>query len=211
MGLEKIGGFDHSADSVFRASGYSDRTVTDELEPRAALLANQIVDLAGPCPTMAIEVLMDTPVLRDSALDNRDRAFIIVMTAPIIAATFVQQPADQGGVRNVCRSNHGFTHNADLAQHEVLGMNQVEWDMLTYYAKQKVYEKGGQWKASELVECMQKVLDDPDLNSLQKAVVEALVVRESATDTTKRITASSGAIGPLAAIGRPDGGHEPTS
>ena len=149
MGLEKISGFDHSADSVFRASGYSDRTVTDELEPRAALLANQIVDLAGTCPTMAIEILMDTPVLRDSALDNRDRAFIVVMTGPVIAAAFIGESSDQGGSQRVCKSNHGFAHNTGLAQHEVLAMTKVEWDMLTYYAKQTLHAKGGQRKVSE--------------------------------------------------------------
>ena len=203
MGLEKIGEFDHTTDSVFRASGYSDRTVTDELEPRAALLANQIFDLAGTCPTMAIEILMDSPVLKDSALDNRDRAFIIVMAGPVIAAAFAQPAADAGGPPKMCTSKHGFEHNTGLAQHEVLGMGRVEWDMLTYYAKEKVYVRSGQWKASELIESMEKVLDDTDLNPLQKAVVEALIVRQSATETAKRITATSGVIGPLATVGRP--------
>ena len=134
---------------------------------------------------MAIEILMDTPVLRDSALDNRDRAFIIVMTGPVIAATFVQQAPGQDEPPKACISNHGFTHNAGLAQHEVLGMSKVEWDTLSYYAKQKVYRSSGQSKVSEFIEGMQKVLDDPDLNPLQKAVVVAMVVRESATETTK--------------------------
>jgi hypothetical protein len=83
-------------------------------------------------------------------------------------------------------------------------MGRVEWDMLTYYAKEKVYVRTGQREVSELIESMQKVLDDPDLNPLQKAVVEALIVRQSATETAKRITATSGVIGPLATVGRAD-------
>jgi len=125
------------------------------------------------------------------------------MAGPVIAAAFVQQAPEQGGPPKTCGSSHGFKHNTGLAQHEVLGMGRVEWDMLTYYAKEKVYARIGQWKVSELIESVQKVLDDPDLNPLQKAVVQALIVRESARDRAKRITATSGVIGPLATIGRP--------
>ena len=81
-------------------------------------------------------------------------------------------------------------------------MSRVEWDTLTFYAKEKAYAGSGQRTVSELIENVQRVLDDPGLGPLQKAVVEALVVRESATETAKRITATSGVIGPLATIGR---------
>ncbi len=203
MGLEKLAEYDHSQDSVFKAVGYSERTLTNELEPRAALLANQIVAIAKGCATMAIEVLMDSPVLRDSALDNRDRAFIILMAAPVIAATFVQAAAeDQGKSERVCESNHGFIHNSALEQYEVLKIEKHKWDMLTGYATKKVCASAGRGKVSRLVEYMQEILDDTSLNPLQKAVVESLVARESATETAKRISATSGVIGPLATIGR---------
>ncbi len=203
MGIEKLAEYDHSQDSVFKAVGYSERTLTHELEPRAALLANQLVGSAKGCATMAIEVLMDSPVLRDSALDNRDRAFIILMAAPVIAATFAQPATeDPGKSERVCESNHGFIHDAALEHYEVLKIEKHEWDMLTGYAMREICTPAGRGKVSRLVEHMQEILDDASLNPLQKAVVESLVAAESAAETAKRIGATSGVIGPLATIGR---------
>ncbi|MGA3173797.1 MAG: hypothetical protein ABSE25_05140 [Syntrophorhabdales bacterium] len=203
MGLEKRNDFDHSLESVFKAAGYSESTVMRELEPRAALLANAIVDSAGLCPTMAIEVLMDSPILQDSALDNRDRAMIIMLTGPVIAATVVQKAMEEPDriAMKACASRHGFEHNSGREQHEVLNMSRTDWDYLKGYAQSRVAVGTGQG-ASELVENMQKVLDDNRLSPLQKAVVEHFMVTSSAVGTVKGITPLSPIIGPLASIGR---------
>ena len=200
MGLEKRTDFDHYRESVFEATGYSEETVMKEMEPRAALLANEIVDLAGLCPTMVIEVLMDSPVLRDSALDNRDRAMIILMTGPVIASALVQRVMENPDTMSlgVCISKHGFDHNSGREQHEVLNMSKNEWDSLALYVENRVIGRGGH-RVSQLVENMQKALDDNDLSPLQKAVVERFVVANSTVETAKKITPLSVMIGPLAA------------
>ena len=91
MGLQKQIQFDHSKGSVCEAVGYSMDTIERELEPRVALLADQIIDEAGTCPTMTVELLMDSSILNDSALDDRDRAMIVLMAGPVIASAFRQR------------------------------------------------------------------------------------------------------------------------
>lgn len=82
MGLQKQLKYDHTKGSLCEAVGYSLDTVQRELEPGAALLADRIVDEAGMCPTMAVELLMDSSILLDSMLDDRDRAMIVLMAGP---------------------------------------------------------------------------------------------------------------------------------
>ncbi len=204
MGLEKRTDFDHSLESAFAAAGYTRETVERELEPRAALLAFRIVDAAGTCPTMAIELLMNSPLLRSPDLDNRDRAMIVLMAGPVLASHIVKQAMDNpDGLQKACVSEHGFEHNSGKEQYEVLKISRAKWDSLVRYSEDKVLGGRGGIQTSKLIENMEKFLDDQALTPLEKAVVEGFVVKKSATETAERMVPSSAVIGPLAASGRP--------
>lgn len=206
MGLDKRLIFEHARESVFEAAGYSEEIVEQELEPRAALLANQIIDMAGMCPTMAIEVLMDSSVLKDPVLDNRDRAVIVLLTAPVIASTIIRKAMDTPkDLYKACVSNHGFNHITGQDENEILRMSKIEWDTLINYAQGNIFGAEGRLKASELIENMEKFFDNATLNSLQKAIVEAFIIKSTAKETASSMTLSPGVIGPLATIGRPGG------
>ncbi|OPY64645.1 MAG: hypothetical protein A4E57_03471 [Syntrophorhabdaceae bacterium PtaU1.Bin034] len=207
MGLEKRVNFDHSLETVFEAAGYSEQIVKQELEPRAGLLANQIVSLAGVCPTMAIEILMDSPILRDTALDSRDRAMIILLAGPVIASALAEQAMDDPAkLQKVCDSNHGFDHNSGAAQYQVLRISKTEWDSLMQYARNTVMEMPRPKQISRLVENVEKFLDNKEFNSLQKAVVEAAVVKNSAVEAARKMTPLSAVIGALADVEREGAG-----
>jgi hypothetical protein len=201
MGLEKREGFDPTRDSIFEAAGYSLEITRSELEPRAALLANQIVAGAGMCPTMAIEILMDSPILRDTALDNRDRAMIILLAGPVIASVMLEQAVkDPEGLRTrTCSSNYGFEHNSGKEEHVVLKLSKAEWDQLTDYAERKIFKHE---KTLELVENVERMLDDNNLGSLQKAVVGAFVVKNSALETARNIVPTAEVLGALGSVHR---------
>jgi hypothetical protein len=203
MSLDKRTAFDHSQESVFDAAGYSEDVVEKELEPRAALLANEIMDMAGMCPTMAIEILMDSPILRDPVLDNRDRAVIVLLAAPVIAATIIRRAMDNPTeLQKACISNHGFNHITGRNENEVLKMSKTEWDTLINYAQGNIFGEVGQLKASELIENMEKFFNDATLTSLQKAIVQAFVIKSTARETASSMTLSPTVIGPLATVGR---------
>ncbi len=199
MGLTKLDRFDYTKDAVFEVVGYDVETVQKELEPRAALLANEIVRVAGLCPTMTIEILMDSVILQDSALDNRDRAMIILMAGPVIASSLMKEVMSQPDrpPARACMSKHGFAHNSGENDHVVLNMSKAQWDELLRYADGKVFHHS---RTPELVENMQRMLDDGNLDSLQKAVIASFVVKRSAIETAERITPISAVIGPLATI-----------
>jgi hypothetical protein len=204
MGLSKRTDFDHSKASAYEAAGYSFETVGRELEPRAALLANQIVDEAGMCPTMTVELLMDSALLKDNVLDDRDRAMIVLMTGPVIASAFMQQLMKEppGLSRGTCISKYGFDHNSGKEQHEILKMSQPEWERLTQYVRNQVLGEAPGQSVSRLIENMERVLGDHALNGLEKAIVESLVARQSAIETARQIVPTSAVIGALATIGR---------
>jgi hypothetical protein len=200
MGLEKRKDFDHGLESVLAAAGYSEETAARELQPRAALLAFNIMDMAGTCPTMAIELLMSSPLLDEPGLDNRDRAMIILMAGPVLAANIVKQAMDDPeGLRKACVSSHGYEHNSGKEQYEVLNLSREKWDDLVSYSENKVF--GGQKspKASELVENLEKLLDDRELSSLDKAILEGFVVKRSVLEVADGIAPHPAAVGPLAA------------
>jgi hypothetical protein len=204
MGLAKRVEFDHSKSSPYEAAGYSIETVGRELEPRAALLAERIVDEAGMCATMTVELLMDSAVLKDNALDDRDRAMIVLMAGPVIASAFMQQLMKEPATisTGLCISKYGFDHNSGKEQHEILRMSRDDWEGLTQYARNQVLGGVDGQSVSRLVENMERVLGDRALNGLQKAVVEALVARQSAIETARQIVPTSAVIGPLATVGR---------
>jgi hypothetical protein len=204
MGLAKRDTFDHSLEPAFAAAGYSAETVAKELEPRAALLAYKIVEAAGMCPTMAIELLMGSPILEEPDLDNRDRAVIVLLAGPVLASHIVKQAMENpDGLQKACISSHGFEHNSGKEQNEVLKLSRAKWDDLVRYSENKVFKGRGQIKVSELVENMEKFLDDQALTRLEKAIVEGLVVKRSAMQAAAAIASASGVIGPLAVLDRP--------
>ncbi len=199
MGLEKRNTFEDAAPTVYEAAGYTQEIMQREIEPRAALLANQIVDLAGLCPTMAIEVLMDSPILQDSALDNRDRAMIVLVAGPAIASVFVKHAIEDPDSLQTkpCASKFGFQHNSGQEQHAVLGMTKDEWDSLAGYAEKEVIRHR---ETIELVRNLQKLLDNKAFSDLQKAVVEAFVVKNAAVETARKMAPTSPVIGALANV-----------
>lgn len=201
MGLQKRKDFDHTLGSAFAAAGYSEETAATELEPRAALLAFNIMDIAGTCPTMAIELLMSSSLLDEPGLDNRDRAMIVLLAGPVLAAHIVKQAMDDPeGLRKACVSSHGYEHNSGKEHYEVLKLSREKWDDLVRYSENRVFGGQKRIKASKLVENLEKLLDDRDLSRLEKAIVEGFVVKRSATGAADRIVPSSAAVGPLAAI-----------
>ena len=205
MGLGKRIEFDHSKSSAYEAAGYSLDTVARELEPRAALLANQIVAEAGTCPTMAVDLLMDSLVLSDSALDNRDRVMIVLMAGRVIASALMRRLMTEQSADPVSSgvSKHGFDHLSGKEQHVILRMTKDEWDKLVQYAENQVLAGPNDRRLSRLVENMEQVLERRELNTLQTAVLEAFVARQSAMEAARQITPSSAVIGPLATVGRP--------
>jgi len=171
VGLKKRTEFDHSRESVFEAAGYSEETVEKELEPRAALLAGQLVHALLAEPMAVIEVLLDSPALQDSNLDARDRATIVMLTSRFLGPAALQQLNGQ--------ERHGQPYHPTGERLKALQMSPVEWDTLIYHAHRKVFGDGER-KVSERIERMEKVLDDPAMTQLQKAVIEAVVLRDFA-------------------------------
>ena len=171
MGLKKRTEFDHSRESVFEAAGYSEETVEKELEPRAALLAGQLVHALLAEPMAVIEVLLDSPALQDSNLDARDRATIVMLTSRFLGPAALQQLNSQ--------ERHAQPYHPTGERLKALQMSPVEWDTLIYHAQRKVFGDGER-KVSERIERMEKVLDDPAMTQLQKAVIEAVVLRDFA-------------------------------
>lgn len=183
MGLKKRDEFDHSRQSVFEAAGYSEKTVTEELEPRAMLLANQLVHAALTDPLRAIEVLLDSPVLEDSGLDGRDRAIIVVMAGRFLARAAIQQLSAPYGPAegNEYAILPGAVNPGAPGRVRSIHIGRVEWDTLVHHVEHKVF--GRSRKESEHIESIQEVLDDEGLSPVQKAVVEVLVMKKWATET----------------------------
>ncbi len=205
MGLQKRTEYDHSKKSEYEAAGYSYEIVKGELEPRAALIADAITVEAGVCPTLTVELLMDSSVLKDTALDNRDRAMIILMAGPVIASAFMQRLMNEPARLPVgpCISRHGYEHTSGKEQHEILRMSKDDWDKLRSYAEDQVLGGPARQSVSYVVENLERTLGTRELNTLEKAVLETIVARNSAVETARQITPSSAVIGPLATIGRP--------
>jgi hypothetical protein len=183
MGLKKRADFDHTQESVFEAAGYSEETVTEELEPRAMLLANQLVHAALTDPMTAIEVLLDSPVMKDDDLDGRDRAIIVMMAGRFLGRAAIGQlnasygSIDIGTPRNPLERRIPYEHAGTP-----LKIGRVEWDTLVHHVEHKVFGKRLR-KESEHIEKIEEVLDDDSLSNVQKAVVEVLVLRNWATET----------------------------
>ncbi len=182
MGLKKRIEYDHSQISVFEAAGYSEETVSKELEPRAKRLANDLVHVALTAPMLAIEVLLDSPVLKDSSLDSRDRAVIVMLTGRFLAAAFMEQFNDPQALQSGGRANPASVTFGATGDHEVMNMSRVEWDTLVHYVEREVFGNGRK-KVSEYIERLQGMLDDLSLSPVQKAVVEALVLKASTLET----------------------------
>jgi hypothetical protein len=183
MGLKKRVDFDHTQESVFEAAGYSEETVTEELEPRAMLLANQLVHAALTDPMTAIEVLLDSPVMKDDELDSRDRAIIVMMTGRFLGrAAIGQLNASYGSVDGGAPGNPFERRSPHGHSGTPLKIGRVEWDTLVHHVEHKVFGSLPR-KESEHVEKIQEVLDDDTLSTVQKAVVEVLVLRNWATET----------------------------
>jgi hypothetical protein len=181
MGLEKRADFDHSQESVFEAAGYSDETVTEELEPRAMLLAHQLVHAALNDPETALNVLLDSPVLGDKKLDSRDRAIIVMMAGRSLGKVAIQQLNDPYGSFPGTGLQGTSGERVAGEHHGPIRIGKVEWDTIVHHVEHKVFG-GRPRKESEHVERMQEVLDDEGLSPVQKAVVEVLVLKNWATE-----------------------------
>lgn len=194
MGIKKRVAFDHSQDSVFEAAGYSEEIVTEELEPRAELLANQLVRAAVNYPLIA-EVLLNSPILKDSNLDSRDRAVIVMMAGRFLASAFVQHMHEKHEPQDNSANMYTFHTPFGEEHYEALHMSELEWNLLVYQCEGRVF-RNGQRKVSEVIEKMQEVLDDRELTPLQKAIIEALVLKDSGVETQKMPNYSSKVLFP---------------
>lgn len=199
MGLEKRQSVEHDKKAIFEALGYSQEIIEKELQPRAALLANGIVEVAGICPTMTIELFLDSPILRDTILDNRDRATILFLAGPFVASKIMKELMERPGEVPVreCASKHGFDHMSGKEDREVLRMSTIEWDMLVNYVDTKVLEGAGQKQASKVIENLEQALSDNSLNPLQKAVVEAFVLRTAVVNASDKLASPAPGGAPL--------------
>lgn len=182
MGLEKRIEYDHSQESVFAAAGYSEETVSRELEPRAKRLANELVHVALTEPMMAIEVLLGSPILKDSTLDSRDRAVIVMLTGRFLASAFIEQFNDPLKLQSGGTANPAFGRPGSLGQYETTSISRLEWDTLVHYVEREVFGNGRK-KVSEYIERLQSVLDNLGLSPIQKAVVEVLVLKAATLET----------------------------
>ncbi len=179
MGLKKRAEFDHSQDSVFEAAGYSEEIVAEELEPRARLLARQLVQVALTNPMLSIEVLLDTPVLNDRSLDSRDRAMIVIMAGHFLVTAAMQQLNDAQAPEVSGPGKYGFSVRRPSGHYGEMKMSQMEWDTLVNHVERRVFGDP-QGKDSQHIEKMEEVLDEAGLSPLQKAVVEVLVLKNTA-------------------------------
>jgi hypothetical protein len=195
MGLKKRVEFDHSQESVFEAAGYSEKTVAEELEPRARLLAKQLVQVVLVNPMMSIEVLLDSPVLNDNNLDSRDRAVIVMMAGHFLAEAALVHVGDEQMSRMNGTGIHGFTLREPPGHYGELKMSKMEWDTLVNHVERRVFGES-QGKDSKHIERMEEVLDDDGLSPLQKAVVEILVLKNT-TGESRGGTSPSFAASPF--------------
>ena len=125
-------------------------------------------------------MLLDSPVLKDDGLDSRDRAIIVMLTGRFLARAALEQLRDPQSTDARGPGSDPFERR-DLSKHGgPLKIGKVEWDTLVNHVEQRVFNDRLK-KESEHVERMQEVLDDAGLSPLQKAVVEILVLRNSAT------------------------------
>ncbi len=182
MGLKKRIEYDHSQESVFEAAGYSEETVSQELEPRAKRLAKELVHVALTEPMMAIEVLLGSPTLKDKILDSRDRAVIVMLTGRFLASAFIEQFNDPLKLQSGGTANPAFSRPGSLAQYETTSISRLEWDTLVHYVEREVFGNGRK-KVSEYIERLQGVLDDLGLSPIQKAVVEVLVLKAATLES----------------------------
>jgi len=158
--------------------------VAEELEPRARLLARQLVQVALTNPMLSIEVLLDTPVLNDRSLDSRDRAVIVIMAGHFLATAAIQQMNDEQALDASGPGKHGFTVRQPPGHYGEMKMSQMEWDTLVNHVERRVFGDP-QGKDSQHIEKMQEVLEEAGLSPLQKAVVEILVLKNTALTNGK--------------------------
>ena len=187
MGLRKAG-YNHEATSAAEATGYYMETIIGELVPRALLLGRQIVQVAGACPTMAVEIMMDSPVLRDPGLDNRDRAMIVILSGSVVARDLLTEIVEKRG-RDILRASlsvHGFDFRNGQGLDKVFGVPKTEIAMLNEYVRRRVFD--GMEMISRLVENLEKALDDALLSPFHKAFIEAVVCRQVTGLTAHRIS-----------------------
>ncbi len=141
MGLRKAE-YNHEATSVAEATGYYMETIIGELVPKALLLGRQIVQVAGACPTMAVEIMMDSPVLKDPGLDNRDRAMIVILSGSVVARDLLTEIVEKRG-RDILRaalSVHGFDFRNGQGLDRVFGVPKTEIAMLNEYVRRRVFD-----------------------------------------------------------------------
>jgi hypothetical protein len=187
MGLRKAE-YNHEATSVAEATGYYMETIIGELVPKALLHGRQIVQVAGACPTMAVEIMMDSPVLKDPGLDNRDRAMIVILSGSVVARDLLTEIVEKRG-RDILRAGlsvHGFDFRNGQGLDRVFGVPKTEIAMLNEYVRRRVFD--GMEKISRLVENLEKALDDALLSPFHKAFIEAVVSRQVTGRTAHRIS-----------------------
>jgi len=187
MGLQK-GGYDHEATSVAEATGYRMETIIGELVPRALHLGRQVVQVAGACPTMAVEIMMDSPVLGDPGLDNRDRSMIVILSGSVVARDLLTEIVEKRG-RDILRaalSVHGFDYRNGQGLDRVFGVPKTEIAMLHEYVNRRIFD--GMGAISRLVENLERALDDARLTPFHKAFIEAVVSRHVTGLTARRIS-----------------------
>jgi len=200
MGLQKQG-YDHEATSVAEATGYGMDTILAELIPRALLLGQQIVQVAGACPTMVVEIMMDSPVLADPGLDSRDRAMIVILSGSVVARGLLTEIVANKG-RDILRAGlsiHGFDYRNGQGLDRVFGVPKTEIAMLDEYVSRSVFN--GMEAVSRLVENVEKALDDALLSPFHKAFVEAVVSRRMTGFTASQINPMGLIAGPVAECG----------
>ena len=171
-------------------------TIMGELVPRALLLGRQIVQVAGACPKMVVEIMMDSQVLGDPGLDNRDRAMIVILSGSVVARGLLTEIVERKG-RHILRAGlsiHGFDYRNGQGLDRVFGVPRTEIAMLDEYVNRRVFD--GMGVISRLVENVEKALDDATLGPFHKAFIEAVVSRHMTGLTARQIT-------PMGIIGGP--------
>ncbi|MGA2108636.1 MAG: hypothetical protein ABSH25_13440, partial [Syntrophorhabdales bacterium] len=135
-----------------------------------------------------VAIMMDSPVLRDPGLDNRDRAMIVILSGSVVARDLLTEIVEKRG-RDILRaalSVHGFDFRNGQGLDRVFGVPKMEIAMLNEYVTRRVFD--GMEMISRLVENLEKALDDALLSPFHKAFIEAVVCRQVTGLTAHRIS-----------------------
>ncbi len=173
MGLTK-GNYNHKAETLGPAIGYDNETWEKEVVPRATGLMREFEGIAE-CPSKAAEILLDSTAFNEAKLDNRDRAVMLLIASRNSGAS---RQAKNANGDHACSSTHGFHHNKETIM-DIFNIGATEFDLFRGEIASVAGGNPLRDKQSEVVEVMEKVLDDANLSDLQRRIAVTKIAYEN--------------------------------